>query len=161
MAEASSRSGFLSVIGVSIGRCESPDGTRTGGGNASRRQFARLPIVRVLERFLAVILFGVLVYMLGLLITLLEVWHRPPASWRQSAVPMAAQAIGNPGNGVREYRASLPVMSGAPCVLVVHVARGLGLISSRMVCNGVACTEPMLKFDSEGVVVCTPDRVSR
>lgn len=121
----------------------------------------RLPIIRVLERFVAVILFGVLVYLLGMFITLLEVWHRPPAAFRQGALPMAAHAIGNPGNGVREYRASLPVMSGAPCVLVVHVARGLGLISSRMVCNGVACIEPMLKFNSEGDVVCTPDRVSR
>jgi hypothetical protein len=122
----------------------------------------RLPIVRVLERFAAVVMFGVLVYLLGCLITILEVWHRPPAHWRQGHAPIgAAHAIGNPGAGVREYRKSLPTISGAPCVLVVHVAQGLGLISSRIVCNGRACTETMIQLDRHGRVVCTPERVSR
>ncbi|MGE3990355.1 hypothetical protein [Pseudorhodoplanes sp.] len=119
----------------------------------------RLPIARVLERFAAVIMFAVLVYMLGIVISMLEVWQRPPRAGGMSGVSaiMHAAATGNPQAGTREYRRALPVVIGAPCVLIVHGADGLGLISSRMVCAGQVCIETDLAIDRQGRVVCTPE----
>lgn len=118
---------------------------------------ARLPIVRVLNRLATVIAFLLLVYLLTILVSIMEFWHRPPARFNHA--PGAAAAAGNPLAGVREYRRVLPVIVGAPCVLVVHGAEGLGLIASRMVCNGRVCRETDLKIDRRGRVVCTREAV--